>query len=464
NSTTDNSDLESLPDLTEDDGTPTTTPLKRRPSIKSCFFQDPIQPKKLLFTNPSALLPSTPLSSASPSIFDIPELVHKIVEYASLQNTVIPQESTPVRRKPLSYNHAMLIHGNKEQAESALLQKQYQSEKPGSCNGVLFNCLQVNKLFYQVTMEVLSKNFFFSDEIQFSKLAASISTRTCQLKLKPTSFVLHKLFMLKQSAIDMIKDHIDFSDLEWLELYMCPKLYPTIEFFQLGGHRLKKLIITGSKVIDDEFLIMVSKHCPNLEVLDIRACELVSDSGVYQIAKNCRKLTNINFGRKQRGHLITDSSLSILISNNRGLVTVGLAGCHVSDRAVWDLAVHCSGSLQRLSLNNCPYITNQSIPLILTRPNINYPTSYFQNLSVLELRFDVQITNWQPIIEFKRRQEYRGISILIEVCETLMVRMRQHELEMDRAISQRIFRDILDWVNDANDGDLLYHQLLESRR
>lgn len=414
NSKSDISDLESLPDLTEDDFTPENSPIKAI-SPKVLYFED-VTPKKLNFYQ-------QPLPVNTTSLFDIPEIVHRIVTFVDEQNNHLPQES----------------------------QKQLTKVPQSS----LFNCLLVNKLFHQVTSEIISQKFYFDNESTFANYISSESS----IQFKPKVFILHKLFRTKQSAIDKLVDKMDFSNLNWLELYMCPKLAPVAPFL---GHKLTKLIITGSKTVDDEFLTMVSVKCPNLQVLDVRACELVSDAGLYQIGRKCRQLTSINFGRKSKGHLVTDSSLSNLINNNPKLSTVGLAGCHISDKTIWDLAINCS-NLQRLSLNNCPYILNQSIPLILTRPNPTH-NYYFQNLSVLELRFNLQITNWRPIIEFKRRQEYRGISILLETCDTLRLRIKQQELDMDKMISQRIFKDILTWANNEDDGDVPFHQFIKTRK
>lgn len=440
----DSSDLESLPDLYEDKDTPFSSPINRNPlTPNDSFFS---------FTHKAVPVESLLPKRTQISIFEIPEIVNKIIEFADIQNTVVPQESTPVRRKPLSSNHALLIYGNKHQADLSM--QVHSTQHNNNNNGVLFNCLQVNKLFNQVTNEVLSQKLFFNDERKLHGYLQNL--KVSQLKSKPSLFVFHKLFHAKQDIIELIKNHMDFANLQWLEFYMCPKLLPTAEFF-LYGSNIKKIVITGSKVIDDGFLSMVAKKCPNLEVLDIRACELISDSGIYQIAKQCRNLTTVNFGRKNKGNLITDSSLCMLIRNNPNLDTVGLAGCHITDKTLWDLAVRCSDSLQRLSLNNCPYITNQSIPLILH-------SNLFKNLSVLELRFANQITNFKPIIEFKRRQEFRGVSILIEVCESLCLLMREQELEMDKVISQRIFEDISYWANDNNDGDLPYEQFVNRRR
>ena len=447
-SASDISDLESLPDLTEDDTTPNSSPVKNSVT-RSYYFSDL---KASSLKNILDGLEEPPKNT--PSIFEIPEIVHKILEFADISNTVIPQETTPTRRKPLSFNHALLIHGDKNQAELALREQLPEDRALKSYSGVLFNCLQVNRLFNQVATEIIRKKFLFSNEFQFFQFINNIPS----IQFKPTVFVLHKLFQVKQQALDKITPYIDFADLEWLELYMCPKLLPGKEFFK-NSRKLKKLVITGSKVVDDEFLRYVGECCPNLEVLDIRACELVSDAGIYQIAKNTSKLTTINLGRKQKGFLITDHGVTKLISNNTNLHTVGLAGCHITDNIVWELAIRCSNSLQRLSLNNCPMILNQSIPSIL-----GSGTNYFHKLSVLELRFNLQLQYWQPIIEFKRRQENRGISLLIEVCETLMLRVRQQEMEMDKLILQRIFRDIRDWANDTNDGDVLHEDLLRTRR
>ncbi|CUM63437.1 uncharacterized protein PRCAT00001012001 [Priceomyces carsonii] len=393
------------------------------------------------------------LDNKKTSIFEIPELVHKIIQSVDKQNTFIPQESSPVRRRPLSLRHSMLIHGDRDLAESYYLDASTSSyEEPKiTGGGPLFNCLQVNRLFNEIASEFLNEKLFFSDQAKFCKFINS----DFKVKIQPKVFLLHKLFQMKQKSIDMIKHKIDFSRLEWIEIYMCPKLFPTPEFF-INGSKIKKIIITGSKTFDDLHLILISKNCPNLEVLDIRACDLITDAGIYHIAKNCNKLKYINFGRKSRGHLVTDNSLMMITSNNKNLETVGLAGCHVSDRVIWNLAINCNATLQRLSLNNCSQLTNQSIPSILQN-------NLLVNLSVLEIRYVNKITNFAPLIQFKRRQEYRGISILIEACEELCLMMREQELEMDQKISRRIFTDIIDWVNKTEDGDMPHEQLLQSR-
>ncbi len=457
-STNEDSDLESLPDT--DASTPNTSPL--HDGSKTCAF--PLFASRSNIASyfevehrrwqQSTLPPELEAVSQQPliSIFDIPEIVYKIVEIADLQNTVIPQEGVPIRRKPLSFKHAMLIYGNEEDAWAAMHATDELQLTP---RGVLYNCLLVNKLFNQVTTEFINRKVCFSSDTRFAQYLSQSSSTPIRTA-NPSLIVLHKLFRARPNSIELLESRFNYHNLEWVEFFMCPKLLPSLAMFD-SGLKMRKFIVTGSKVLDDLFLSEVSRKCPNLEVFDIRACEMVSDAGIYSVGKHCRNLRSINLGRKKRGHLITDCSLSHLVRNNPNLNTIGLAGCDVTDKVIWDIAIHCNLAVERLSLNNCRQLTNQSIPIILH-------SNYLPNLSVLELRFVDQLTNFLPIIEFKRRQEFKGISILIEVCEELCNKMKMQEVEMDRSISKRIFQDILDYVNDTNDDDASHASLVNQRR
>lgn len=447
----DSSDAESLPDLTDDTSSiqSISTPIK--PSYT--FFGEldlPSFKPRVLFQEPQTL----PEPSSVPSIFDIPELVYKIIEFADLHNTVIPKEKAPVRRKPLSFRHAMLLHGNEKMARLAMESSvSFDDSASTSDPNVLHTCLLVNKLFNKITREIMGTHLLFTNETSFCKFIRNADNQNFCSSFKPNQLVLNKLFCLKQASLDRIANSIDYSSLEWFELFMCPKLLPTDAFLHSS---LKTLIITGSKTLDDSLLILVAQKCPNLEVLDVRACEGVTDYGVHAIGSACTKLVNVNLGRKKRGHLITDHSVSALATNNPRLTSVGLAGCYITDRSIWELAMNCGSSLERLSLNNCPYISNQSVPTILHH-------NLLPQLLVLEIRYVLKITNVEPIITFRRRQNARGISMLLETCEALLIRMKEHELRMDSAISERIFHDISEWANAKDDDDEAYAALLTSR-
>ncbi|KAI5957572.1 AMN1 [Candida theae] len=483
------SDLESLPDLTDDDAdTPDTTPVK--PSHKFTFLETVTPGRKLDFTgcddvtcqsqevvahSPSLEIPNR---TSRTSLFDVPELVHRILLFVEAQNDRQPCETTPIRRKPTSYNHALLIYGDRESAQRAMADDCVQLQNDPVSNP-LFNCLLVNKLFNRIAREIIAKKFYFSNDAQFQKYASSSSSSNINttipscfpIKFNPQSFSLYKLFRSNQYLFNMAVSNINFHNLTSFELFMCPKIYPSWNIFQSCGSTLQTLVLTGSKSIDDEFCFMISRYCQNLTHLDLRACELITDSGLYHIFKNNRSLQSVNVGRKHKGHLITDSSITTLIKNNCQLHTLGLAGTCISDVVLWQTGHHLK-QLSRLSLNNCPRLTNSGVANVLNQPGV------FSHLTVLELRFNLQLTDLTSLIRFKSRKQYQyqhchsqkstvyGELLLVELCETLMYRMRRQELDLDKLISNRIMHDILYWINDQwdSDGDLPFIELLNSRK
>lgn len=383
-------------------------------------------------------------------LFDVAEIVHRIFQYVD-NDTVVPQEGCVVRRRPLSFDHAMLIHNQLTLKAVRVLR-----HNPTTAIGIeasslaLANCMLVNRLWCAIAKSVIGERVLFANEKNYHRLTSQpFPARHLN---RPRQVVLHKLVHARQPLIELIKD-ADYLRLAWLELYMCPKLAPPPEML---GALLRKIVITGSKSIDDQFLQLVGHRCPQLHTLDLRACELISDSGVYHVATGCRQLRTLNLGRKHKGHLITDSSISAIARHCRHLVTVGLAGCHITDKLVWELAAHCSDSLQRLLLNNCRLLTDHLVPHILLR---SHP-ALFHQLTVLEVS-NTNLSHWRPVIEFKRRQEYRGVPMVVHLCRELEQQFRATEMEMDKVISQRMFSDILHWANDPNDGDMPYHSLLK---
>ncbi|QWU88502.1 hypothetical protein CA3LBN_002810 [Candidozyma haemuli] len=473
-SCSDASDSESLPELVEDSSTPSTLQSPATPfRPKVSYFDNFESPLKRLssapaltprFVDPPFSQPFSPPAQpafssqqvsqpvSQPSIFDIPELVHKIIVYADAQNTVVPREKTPVCRKPLSYRHALLVHGNEKAAHLAMQGAYLDEPTPENTSNVLHTCLLVNKLFHRVAKEVLGEKLFFTDERTFGKFIDPAKPQHFYDGMSPKTLVLSKMFYLRQAHFASVCEKLDLSRLEWLELYMCPKVAPTVSFLQPS---LKTLIVTGSKALDDFALVEVAQRCPNLQVLDVRACENVTDHGIYSIGQKCKNLTTLNLGRKKRGHLITDHSVCAVAVNNPRLTTVGVAGCYITDRSIWQLTLTCGKRLQRLSLNNCPYVSDQSVPVVLHH-------NLLQNLTVLEIRFVSRITNFEPIIAYKRRQAARGVNVLVETCEELFVRMRDQAKNMDRVISERVVRDISEWAN-GKDDDMAAADLLRTR-
>lgn len=400
--------------------------------------------------------------SESHPIFHIPEIVSKIISYVDCSSSV-PHEASPIRRRPLSYQHALLIYKDERKAlkvwrdacESSLQNDgNPQTNNLSKTSNSLYNCLLVNKLWYRVTLEVASIKLFFSDERKWSSFVEKTKRTKPQRTVSNTSlFIMHKLTKAKQQDLEIVAPSIS-GGLEWVEMYICPKVLPPP--IMLTGSLLKKLVLPGSRMVNDDFLKLVAKNCPKLEILDLRACELVSDQGICLIAQYCPKLINLNLGRHSNGDLITDDSLAVL-SRNTKIETLGLAGCSITDRGVWDLAYYCSDSISRLSLNNCVQLTNNSLPRIIR-------DGYLSKLAVLEIRNILNFTDFKPLINFKKIKEVNGHNILIEGCEILEYRMREEEWRFEMKKSAKILNDILIWANDSNDGDVPYSQIMTSYR
>lgn len=394
-------------------------------------------------------------------IFQIPEILIKILSFLD-ENTSLPQELLTTRRQPLSYKHALLIYKDEEVAKQVwdnAIESNFKNKgNPKSLlnfqSNNLYNCLFVNKFWCEITMEIITNKLFFTNEAKFHNYLNKISSSSLSSSSSPhgsmkrsvsntSIFIMHKLSNVKQHDVDYLSSHIN-GKLEWIEMYICPKIVPNPILF--NGLKLKKLILPGAKLINNKFLSVISEKCPLLQIIDLRACELVSDSGIESLAKNCIYLNSINLGRHDNGNLITDLSLFALCKN-QSIKTIGLAGCEITDRGMWELAINCNDTLERLSLNNCSLLTDNSLPKI-------FENGFLKKLSVLEIRKVHQLNNLKPLIEFKRKNELFGRYVLIEGCEVIESRMRQQEQQLELMKSFNILKELKTWVNDANDGDV----------
>lgn len=390
-------------------------------------------------------------------IFRIPEILTKILTFVDV-DTSVPIERPPIRRRPLSYQHALLIYKDEAKAQKAwsdAVTSTLDSEgNPiadyNHCNS-LYNCLFVNKLWYQVAKEVATTKLFFADAAKWDKFVQR-SPKRCQLtrsKSNTKLFIMHKLPHAEQEEIETVAPFVSGS-LEWIEMYICPKVLPSSLMF--AGLGLKKLVLPGSRVVDDQFLNMVARHCPQLETLDLRACGLVTDKGMVNLLFNCNNITTLNLGRHSQSSKITDLTLNA-VSKYTQIETLGLAGCSITDSGLWTLALTSSDTLTRLSLNGCVQLTNNSLPRI-------FAEGLFSNVSVLEIRHILALTNFKPLVLFQRLKYQRGEAVLIEGCEVLEYRMRTEEWKQDMLNSARMLNEIKDWCCDSDDGDIPFESTM----
>lgn len=401
----------------------------------------------------------------TPLIFQIPEILNLILQFVGIDDeSKIPKETPPIRRNQQEQQQHMtnttqrFVSTNSIQSGLSL-KTTTQGNVPSNNTNNLFNCLMVNKLWYKITLEILYQNLHFDTEIKLKNFNNHFSNSySNDFKIHPKSLVLHKLKDIKQSDIDLISSKINPMDLKWIEFYICPKVLPSIELFTISNSildKLEKIVLPGSKLIDDNYLKIISENCLNLKILDIRACELITDSGIYHIGNNCPNLEVLNIGRHSRGELISDYGISSIIRNTN-IKTLGLAGCGITNRTLWELAIIKGSQIERLSLNNCWKLNDNGLSKILK-------FDYLVKLSVLEIRNCYKLTEFKNFVEFKRRQKSkRKINILIECCDLLQRKFKDAELKLDLEISSRIFNDISEWINDdSNNEDLPYSNLIK---
>lgn len=363
-------------------------------------------------------------------IFQIPEILENVLRHVASAAPLAAE--LPARRRPLSYQHALMIY--RDEAKAALVWSQ-SGKRSLESPGPLFSCLLVNKLWHSIALRCLLETVSFRDS---NRLSAFISSRRTSLA-HPAAFTLQKFHKLSQAEFDRIAAVIAADNLKWLELYICPNVLPPLSWVpQL--HALEALIVPGNKVISDKFLFELSHYVPNLTKLDLRACDNVTDSGIVAIAMRCRKLQVCNLGRHRNGDRITSVSV-VALAKHTQIETLGIAGCNVTDAGIWELAQLRGPHITRLSLNNCSLLSNHSVPVLLA-------LNRFPKLAVLEVRNIDGITDVRNLVGFKLWKKAQRIPVLIEGCERITKLMSDEETRVRRANSRVAFKDMTHWVNN----------------
>ncbi|RUS17766.1 hypothetical protein BC937DRAFT_89509, partial [Endogone sp. FLAS-F59071] len=220
------------------------------------------------------------------------------------------------------------------------------TESPLDHPKILSNSLLMNKLYI---------NLFLSTGFGILNFAQLFYSNT------PTSSLIDYSFTTRSLSFCNIKDEIinlkrlaiaNFStNLTQLKLYMCEHVVnDAVKRFCKLASPLTLISFVGCQCITDESVLAVAKNCPNLKHLDLRGCCLVSNTSIIEIAKCCIRLQNFNIGR--------------------------LAGCDITDECVIGVVKLHGEELIRISLNNCPKITDKSIKEIAN----------CKHLSVLEIK------------------------------------------------------------------------------
>lgn len=401
-----------------DSSKPPTTILKESSKCLKCdTFDKTLNARKYLpavFEHEELLISPTTRKRPHP-IFEVKEVLENIIRFLD-------------RREPSTeealYARQVKRHSTFETETNRGWQRDHASSVKSSEyfeNSCLHNCLMVNKMWHTVTLNLLFKEICFRKSGHFEQFLVSYAKK-CDKIGEPSSFILQNFPRSGQKNLNKIGGILNPDKIKWLEFYMCPYIIPPASWVS-NFRSLERLIFPGNKLIDDRFLIEISFHTPNLRILDLRACDNMSDSGMVAVALKCPNLSSCNLGRRRCSQNITSVTVLALAKHTQ-IETLGLAGCNINDSGLWELARIRGKHVKRLSLNSCNLLTNNSLPLL-------FESNYFPNMLVLEIKNIPQIDDLRHIARYKNWKKCQGVPVLIDGCQRISCLLRYEEAKLN---------------------------------
>ncbi|XP_031567936.1 F-box/LRR-repeat protein 7-like [Actinia tenebrosa] len=96
--------------------------------------------------------------------------------------------------------------------------------------------------------------------------------------------------------------------------------------------------LEGCTLIEDEGVKLLSKNCPNLRKLYIKACQQVTDKGIIEIAQNCFKLLSVKLPMEN----VSSKGLVAVVKNNPHLKRIYAYSRAVTQKTLTAIASTCS--------------------------------------------------------------------------------------------------------------------------
>ncbi|KAI9794564.1 MAG: SCF ubiquitin ligase complex subunit [Peltula sp. TS41687] len=135
------------------------------------------------------------------------------------------------------------------------------------------------------------------------------------------------------------------------------------------GMHLRELRLGYCKLITDEAFLAVPKDriVDTLRILDLTACDLLTDSAVAKIISCAPRLRNLVLAKSDR---ITDHAVRSISKLGKNLHYVHLGHCaHITDNAVIDLVKACN-RIRYIDLACCHRLTDASVIHLATLPKL----------------------------------------------------------------------------------------------
>eukprot|EP01103_Thecamoeba_quadrilineata_P018140 TRINITY_DN6759_c0_g1_i1.p1 TRINITY_DN6759_c0_g1~~TRINITY_DN6759_c0_g1_i1.p1 ORF type:complete len:285 (+),score=52.38 TRINITY_DN6759_c0_g1_i1:298-1152(+) len=136
---------------------------------------------------------------------------------------------------------------------------------------------------------------------------------------------------------------------------------------------IETLMLSKCEKIDELSVENITKHCPNLLLLDLSECPLVSDNAVTMIALSCRKLESLTISYCS---LVRNDSIKTLLSSSHCpfLRSLILSECPlVNDEALLDL--ENKKSLKQIALTGTSVTRKLALKMKSAIPDLNISMS-----------------------------------------------------------------------------------------
>ncbi|AES69870.1 putative leucine-rich repeat domain, L domain-containing protein [Medicago truncatula] len=117
--------------------------------------------------------------------------------------------------------------------------------------------------------------------------------------------------------------------------------------------QLKSLYLGKNQWLSDEGIIMFASNFPNLQLLDLNCCNLLS-KGICQVLRICCKIRHLNLAYCKKVKLL---GMNFVVPN---LEVLNLSNTKVNDKTLYMISKNCCGLLQLL-LELCHNVTEEGV-------------------------------------------------------------------------------------------------------
>ncbi|KAI9848659.1 MAG: SCF ubiquitin ligase complex subunit [Thelocarpon superellum] len=179
--------------------------------------------------------------------------------------------------------------------------------------------------------------------------------------------------LITDEAFMSLPDRRRLDSLRILDLTACENLTDkAVERIIFAAPRLRNLVLAKCKKITDRSVLAITKLGKNLHYVHLGHCAYITDAAVIELVKTCNRIRYIDLACC---HRLTDASIQQLATLPK-LRRIGLVKCQaITDRSILALAQARAGatrahlgtsSLERVHLSYCVHLTLQGIHALLT--------------------------------------------------------------------------------------------------